>query len=165
MPGPSRPAFASASTPLRSSSTLSQAKSAAKRGPILATAGDGSIVGRGSEVGEVNTVRKLLDNSRAVDALVVVVTACFVFSAYLDAYAHVKIPGHVIPQAEAAGLAGLTASWFVFTGFLFFLFGRGLRQGRPWNRALPDGYTGSLVSALVFGAALITDGYWAVFTP
>ena len=108
----------------------------------------------------MKTVRNLLDNPRAVDAVVVVVTACFIFSAYLDAYAHVKIPGHVILQAEAVGLAGLTASWFGFTGFLFFLFGRGLRHGRPWNRALPDGYTGSLVAALVFGAALITDSFW-----
>ena len=79
----------------------------------------------------MKTVRRLLDSSRAVDAVVVVVVAGFIFGAYLDAYAHVKVPGRVILQAEAAGLAVLTASWFLFTGFLFFLFGRGLRQGRP----------------------------------
>ena len=95
----------------------------------------------------------------------VVVMACFVFSAYLDAYATVKVPGTVIQDAADAGQAGLTASWFVATGFLFFLFGRGLREGRPWNRALPDGYTGSLVAALVFGAALITDKYWSFAAP
>ena len=88
---------------------------------------------------------------------------CFVFSAYLDAYGTVKIPGKLIAEDVAAGQAALTASWFVFTGFLFLLFGRGLRQGRPWNRALPDGYTGSLAAALVFGAALIAENYWPHF--
>ena len=104
--------------------------------------------------------RRLIDDPRAVGAVVVVVTACFVFSAYLDAYAYVKVPSKVLPDASFDGQVGLTASWFVFTGFLFFLFGRGLSQGRPWNQALPDGYTGSLAAALVFGAALIADIYW-----
>jgi hypothetical protein len=90
----------------------------------------------------------------------VVLMACFVFSAYLDSYAHVKVPGTVLHDAEHAGQVGVTASWFAATGFLFFLFGRGLREGRSWNRALPDGYTGSLAAALVFGAALITDYNW-----
>ncbi len=101
-----------------------------------------------------------MDDPRAVGGLVVVVMAVFLFSAYLDAYAHVKVPSKVIQDAATAGQAGLTASWFVYTGFLFFLFGRGLREGRPWNSALPDGYTGSLAAALVFGAALIADTYW-----
>ena len=101
-----------------------------------------------------------MDDPRAVGGVVVVVMAVFLFSAYLDAYAHVKVPSKVIQDAATAGQAGLTASWFVFTGFLFFLFGRGLRQGRPWNSALPDGYTGSLAAALVFGAALIADTNW-----
>jgi hypothetical protein len=101
-----------------------------------------------------------MDDPRAVGGVVVVVMAVFVFSAYLDAYAHVKIPSKVISDASLDGQIGLTASWFVFTGFLFFLFGRGLSQGKQWNRALPDGYTGSLVAALVFGAALIADIYW-----
>jgi hypothetical protein len=101
-----------------------------------------------------------MDDRRAFGAVIVVVMACFVFSAYLDAYAHVKIPSRVIPDAALEGQVGVTASWFLFTGFLFFLFGRGLRQGRPWNAALPDGYTGSLAAALVFGAALIADSNW-----
>jgi hypothetical protein len=113
----------------------------------------------------VSEVRRLFGDPRAVDLVVVVLMACFVFSAYLDAYAHVKVPGAVVQDAAYAGQAGLTASWFVTTGFLFFLFGRGLRDGKPWNRALPDGYTGSLAAALVFGAALIADNYWAVAVP
>jgi hypothetical protein len=108
----------------------------------------------------VRGARRLMDDPRAVGAVVVVVMACFVFSAYLDAYAYVKVPSRIIPDAALDGQVGLTASWFVFTGFLFFLFGRGLSQGKPWNRALPDGYTGSLAAALVFGAALIADINW-----
>jgi hypothetical protein len=109
----------------------------------------------------VTAVRRVFGDPRLVDAMVVVVMACFVFSAYLDSYAHVKVPGTVLADAEHASEVGLAASWFVVTAFLFFLFGRGLREGRPWNRALPDGYTGSLAAALVFGAALITDNnYW-----
>src|ERR1700687_6158454 len=103
----------------------------------------------------VKAVRNLIRDARAVDAVVVVVMACLVFSAYLDAYAHVKVPGTVIRDVAAAAQAGLTASCVVATGFLFFLFGRGLRQGQSWNRALRDGYTGSLVASLVFGGAII----------
>src|ERR1700681_2806892 len=130
-------------------------------GAIWVGAG-GSIFAPGEGDGrEVSGIRRLFGDPRAVDAVVVVVMACFVFSAYLDAYATVKVPGTLIQDSARAGQAGLTASWFVGTGFLFFLFGRGLREGRPWNRALPDGYTGSLAAALVFGAALITDNnYW-----
>jgi hypothetical protein len=113
----------------------------------------------------VKSVSRLFGDPRTIDAVVVVLMACFVFSAYLDAYAHVKVPGTVIQDAAYAGQAGLTASWFVTTGFLFFLFGRGLREGKPWNRALPDGYTGSLAAALVFGAALIADNYWTFAAP
>jgi hypothetical protein len=86
--------------------------------------------------------------------------AGLVFCAYLDSYAHVKVPGTILKPTALASATGLTVSWFLVTGFLFFLFGRGVRQGRQWNRALPDGYTGSLAAALVFGAALIADPFW-----
>ena len=109
--------------------------------------------------------RKLLDQPRAFDAVVAVLMAGIVLSAYIDAYAYVKVPGTVIHDMAGidpakAALAAVTVCWFLVTGFLFYSFGRGLRQGRPWNRALPDGYTGSLAAALVFGAALIVDSYW-----
>jgi hypothetical protein len=108
---------------------------------------------------------RLLDNPRAFDAVVAFLMAAIVLSAYIDAYAHVKVPGRVIHDIagidpEGAALAAVTVCWFLLTGFLFFSFGRGLRQGRPWNRALPDGYTGSLAAALVFGGALIADTTW-----
>ena len=73
-------------------------------------------------------VRRLAGDPRAVDGVVVVGMACFVFSAYLDSYAHVKVPGTVLLDAEHAGQVGLATSWFVVTAFLFFLFARGLRR-------------------------------------
>jgi hypothetical protein len=108
----------------------------------------------------MKTARNLLDNPRAFDGVVALLTAGIVLSAYLDAYAHVKIPGQVIQDWATTAQAAVTICWFLLAGFLFFSFGRGLRQGRPWNRALPDGYTGSLAAALVFGAAQIADTSW-----
>jgi hypothetical protein len=108
----------------------------------------------------MKTARSLLDNARAFDVLVALLTAGIVLSAYIDAYAHVKVPGHVVQDWATTAQAAVTICWFLLTGFLFFSFGRGLRQGKPWNRALPDGYTGSLAAALVFGAALIVDTSW-----
>ncbi len=104
--------------------------------------------------------RGLLDSPRAFDAIVVLLSLGIVVGAYVDAYAHVKIPSKVITDAATAAAAAIAICWFLVTGFLFFSFGRGLAKGRPWNRALPDGYTGSLAAALVFGAALIADSYW-----
>lgn len=105
-------------------------------------------------------MRSPLESPRAFDAVVVFLTAGIVLSAYIDSYAHVKVPGTVIQGPATAAAGALTVGWFLVTGFLFFTYGRGLRQGRPWNRALPDGYTGSLAAALVFGAALIADTNW-----
>lgn len=123
----------------------------------------GVIFGRGSVIEAGGSARKFMDRSRAFDTAVVVPMTGLVFSAYLDAYAHVKIPGTTIGNVATASQASLTAFWFVLTGFLVFMFGRGLSQGRPWNRALPDGYLGSLVAALVFGGALIVDSYFWPF--
>jgi hypothetical protein len=108
----------------------------------------------------MKAARNLLDSHPAFDAVVVVLMTGIVLSAYIDAYAHVKVPGTVIQDPATAAERALTICWFLVTGFLFFSFGRGLRRGKPWNRALPDGYTGSLAAALVFGAALIADFYW-----
>jgi hypothetical protein len=112
----------------------------------------------------VKAVRNPFRDARAVDAVVVVGMTFLVFSAYLDAYAYVHVPSHVLALEDRLGQAGVAASWFAVTAFLFFLFGRGLRLGKPWNQALPDGYTGSLAAALVFGAALIVDSNWSFAT-
>ena len=108
----------------------------------------------------MKTARSLLDDARVFDAVVTLLMAGIVLAGYVDAYAHVKVPGTTLTDPANAALAAVTVCWFLVTGFLFVAFGRGLRQGRPWNRALPDGYTGSLAAALVFGAALIADTLW-----
>jgi hypothetical protein len=108
----------------------------------------------------MKAVRRLLDSPLAFDAVVVILTTGIVLSAYIDAYAHVSVPSTILRDAANVAAGALTVSWFLVTGFLFFAFGRGLTQGRPWNHALPDGHTGSLAAALVFGAALIADSYW-----
>jgi hypothetical protein len=111
----------------------------------------------------VKAVRSLFDDPRVFDAVVVLVATWFLLSAYVVAWAYVVRP-QVGFEAASAGLIAVSASWFALTGFLFFAFARGLRGGRPWNRALPDGYVGTLVAALVFGAASIADAYfWVPF--
>src|SRR5256885_2940439 len=64
------------------------------------------------------------------------------------------------PLSRSYGI--VLAAWLAATAILFAGFGAGLRAGKPWDRALPDGYIGSLGAALIFGAAWIVDnGYWA----
>src|ERR1700694_1927741 len=118
------------------------------------------MVGREPSGEAMKAVRNMLDSPRAFDAVVVLLMTGIVLSAYIDAYAHVMVPGTVIQDRADAAAGALTVCWFLVTGFLFFFFGRGLRQGRPWNRALPDGYTGSLAAALGFCAGLIDDSKW-----
>ncbi|TMD25423.1 MAG: hypothetical protein E6I92_12585 [Chloroflexi bacterium] len=68
----------------------------------------------------------------------------------------------MIEGARKAGLATVTASWALMTLFLFGAFATGLRDGRVWNRALPDGQTGTFAAALIFGAAWIVDqAFWS----
>jgi hypothetical protein len=111
----------------------------------------------------VKAVRSLLDDPRVFDAVVVLLATWFLLSAYVVAWAYVIRP-QVVPDVASAGLIAVSASWFGLTGFLFFAFGRGLGAGRPWNRALPDGYVGTLAAALVFGAAWIADAsFWEPF--
>src|SRR4029077_5140512 len=113
--------------------------------------------------GSVRAVRSLLDDPRVFDAVVVLLATWFLLSAYVVAWAY-GIRPQVVPEAASAGLVAVSASWFALTGWLFFAFGRGLGRGRPWNRSLPDGYIGTLVAALVFGAAWIADAsFWVPF--
>lgn len=87
----------------------------------------------------------------------------FVLGAYVTSYAYVKTPGEVLEPAKDLGLVTVNAAWALLTLFLFAVFAYGLRNGRVWNRALPDGHTGSLAACLVFGAAVIVD--YAFWTP
>jgi len=107
-------------------------------------------------------LRRFVEDPRAVDAVVVVLATWFVLGAYVVAYAYVHDPAQVIEGARKAGLAIVTASWALMTLFLFGAFATGLRDGRVWNRALPDGQTGTFAAALIFGAAWIVDqAFWS----
>ena len=105
----------------------------------------------------MSTVRGLLVRPRIFDGVNAVLGTGLVLSAYVVAYAYVKVAGQVLDGPKVAGLTGVFVSWSLLTLFLFAAFAIGLGSGRAWNRALPDGYTGSLAAALVFGAAWIVD--------
>src|SRR5207245_4286952 len=94
------------------------------------------------------------------DAVVVLLATWVVLGGYVVAYAYVHDPGHVIEAAKKAGFTTVTASWSLLTLYLFAGFATGLREGRPWNRALPDGQTGTFAAALIFVAALIVDNWF-----
>ena len=107
-------------------------------------------------------LRRYVEDPRAVDAVVVLLATWFVLGGYVVAYAYVHDPGHVIEAAKKAGFTTVTASWSLLTLYLFAGFATGLREGRPWNRALPDGQTGTFAAALIFGAAWIIDqAFWS----
>lgn len=112
-------------------------------------------------VGTVKLLRRLVEDPRAVDAVVVVLSTWFVLGGYVIAYAYVHEPNRVLEWARSAGFTAVTASWSLLTLFLFAGFATGLREGRVWNRALPDGETGTFAAALIFGAAWIIDqAFW-----
>jgi hypothetical protein len=106
--------------------------------------------------------RGFLKDPRAFDAVVVVLATCLVLGAYMTAYAYVKVPGHVISTGVTAGFITVEAAWLLLTAFLCTALAVGLRSGRPWNAALPDGHTDTLIAALIFGAAWIVDeAFWS----
>jgi len=110
----------------------------------------------------VKLVRRFIEDPRAVDAVVVVLATWFVLGGYVTAFAYVSESGHVLEGFKRAGFTAVTASWSLLTLYLFAGFAAGLREGRPWNRALPDGQTGTFAAALIFGAAWIVDqAFWA----
>src|SRR5438105_14702716 len=105
-------------------------------------------------------LRRLLEDPRAVDSVVVVLATWFLLGGYVNAYAYVHVQGQVLQPAAQAGQTVVAAAWSLLTLYLFAGFATGLRAGRVWNRALPDGQTGTFAAALVFGAALIVDNWF-----
>ena len=98
-----------------------------------------------------------------MDSAVTVLATWFVLGAYITAYAYVHNPTAVDSPARLAGVIIVNASWALLTLLLFAGFALGLRAGRSWNRALPDGYTGAFAACLVFGAAwIIDDAFWSL---
>ena len=109
----------------------------------------------------MRSARSLVTDPRVFDAVVAALMAALLLGAYITAYAYV-IQANVIEPIAGLGYGIVLAAWLGATGLLFAAFGAGLRAGKPWDRALPDGYIGSLAAALIFGAAWIVDnGYWA----
>jgi hypothetical protein len=112
--------------------------------------------------GSLKVLRGVVENPRAVDSVVVVLSTWLVLGAYIAAYAYVHTPGSVVGWAETTGITVVTAAWALIAIFLFAAWAGGLRAGKPWNRALPDGHTGTLAATLVFGAAwIVDDAFWS----
>jgi hypothetical protein len=105
----------------------------------------------------VSRLRGYLGGHHGFDAANVVLAALLLLGAYLAAAAYVRVPGKVLADMEKAGLVIVFVAWSLLAILLFAAWAAGLRSGRAWNRALPDGYTGSLAAALVFGAAWTVD--------
>ena len=111
----------------------------------------------------MKTLQRLVENPRAVDCVVVVLSTWLILGAYITAYAYVHEPGQTVQWAATAGFTIVTAAWSLITVFLFVAWSFGLRAGRVWNKALPDGHTGTLAATFVFGAAWIVDeGFWSL---
>ena len=109
----------------------------------------------------MHTVRRFIDNPRVFDTVVTVLTTALLFGAYLIAYAYVIRENHVEEPAGQIGTGIILGAWLAYIGVLFAAFAVGVRAGKPWNNALPDGYVGSMAAALTFGGAWIVDTtYW-----
>ena len=118
--------------------------------------------GCGGEGLAVKVLRRFVEDAKAIDAVVVLLSTWFVLGAYVTAYAYVHVQGEVLQDAQRAGFTTVTAAWALLTLFLFAGFAVGLSHGRAWNRALPDGQTGTFAAALIFGAAWIVDAaFWS----
>ena len=114
-----------------------------------------------ARVGNVKFLRRAVGDPVTVDAVVVILSSWFLLGAYVVAYAYVQQPNTILQTYATAGQTLVTASWALLTLYLFAGFATGLRAGRAWNRALPDGQTGSFAAALIFGAAWIIDqAFW-----
>ncbi len=112
--------------------------------------------------GMLKYLRRLAEEPRAVDSVVVVLSAWFVLGAYIVAYAYVHDPTEVLQTTARTGSTIVTAAWSALTLYLFAGFAVGLRAGRAWNRALPDGQTGTFAAALIFGSAwIVDDAFWS----
>jgi hypothetical protein len=116
--------------------------------------------------GNVKILRRVVEDPVAVDALVVILSSWFMLGAYVVAYAYVQQPDTILQPYATSGQTIVTAAWALLTLYLFAGFATGLRAGRAWNRALPDGQTGTFAAALIFGAAWIIDtAFWSQAFP
>src|SRR5262249_19118214 len=70
-------------------------------------------------VGTVKLWRRFIQEPRAVDAVVVVLSTWFVLGGYVIAYAYVHDRDHVLEPARSAGFTAVTAAWSLLTLYLF----------------------------------------------
>ena len=109
----------------------------------------------------MKTVRRLIENPRVFDTVVVGLQLALLFGAYLTAYAYVIQQNQVVQPWGHVGTGIVVGAWLATIGVLFAAFAVGVRAGKPWHNALPDGYVGSLAAALIFGGAWIVDtAFW-----
>ncbi|HET9410462.1 MAG TPA: hypothetical protein VFO75_01140 [Candidatus Dormibacteraeota bacterium] len=109
----------------------------------------------------MKAARRLIDNPHVFDQVVVTLAGIMVFGAYVTAYAYVIKPQQVVQPSATIGQSTVLAAWLLLVGVLFAEGLYGVRTGRSWDHALPEGYVGSLASALIFGVAwLIDTQYW-----
>ena len=109
----------------------------------------------------MKTARRLIENPHVFDQVEVTFSAVLMFGAYFTAYAYVFKQGVLLQPAATIGQSTVLAGWLGLTVVLFAEWFYGVRSGRPWDRALPDGYIGALAAALVFGVAWLVDTqYW-----
>ena len=109
----------------------------------------------------MKAARRLIENPLVFDQVVVTLAGIMVFGAYVTAYAYVIRPHEVVQPTSTIGQSTVLAAWLVLVAVLFAEALYGVRAGRPWDQALPEGYFGSLAAALVFGIAWLVDTqYW-----
>jgi hypothetical protein len=109
----------------------------------------------------VKTARRLIESPHVFDQVVVTLAGIMVFGAYVIAYAYVFKAGTVLQPTASVGEGTLLGAWLGLMAVFFAEFAWSLRAGRPWDRALPDGYVGSLAAGLVFGVTWLVDvQYW-----
>jgi hypothetical protein len=119
------------------------------------------VYGLPISVTAVKAARRLIDNPHVFDQVVVTLAGIMVFGAYVTAYAYVITPQTVVEPTATIGQSTVLAGWLALVAVLFAEGAYGVRSGRPWDRALPEGYAGSLAAALVFGIAWLVDTqYW-----
>jgi hypothetical protein len=96
--------------------------------------------------------------SRRFDLAVAGLSTVMVGGVYLDGWAHTHLPG--METFFTPWHAVLYSGYALVAGFLGWCWFENLRRGRAWNRALPVGYSLSMVGSLIFAAGGYGDMLW-----
>jgi len=96
---------------------------------------------------------------RRFDLPVALLSLWLLLGTYLDGFAHHNIPD-TIDTFFTPWHAILYSGFLAVAGFLLFHQVRNMAQGHAWNRALPAGYTLSLLGIPLFMLAGVGDALW-----